>query len=875
MFRFATASTFFLCLFLRTVGADTETFNRYNYDRIGVTPSAIGVAGPLAGYDGKALIFGGGANFPDSPPWKGGTKTYYSNVFASLDKGQWIEQQISLPHEMGYSAVVQTEKGLFCLGGETAAGPLDDAFILRFDTKTSAVTITELPRLPKPRTAASATVLGNRVYLLGGVTSDGFSDDVLSVEIDTVQRTWRTEPKLPQPLGYGVAVTQSDGERPCVYFLGGRCKKPTDETTTFSDTVYRFDPKQNIWLTECRIPTALSAGTGAAVGIYSIFLFGGDEGTFFNANERRQREIDRETDAERKTQLLTEKNRLLDEHSGFRREVLLYNTITKTWTTPFRADEGFPVTTVALPWQDDIGPCVVIPGGEVRPGVRGNQIDVFRVTRQTRFTVLDYAVLVLYMLPLLGLGYFFMKKQGTESDFFLGGGRLPWWAVGISIFATMLSSITFLSVPAKAFATDWRMFLYNLGVIMVVPIVIRYYVPYFRNLKLDTAYEFLERRFNRIVRYFASGLFVTFMVTRIAIVLFLPSLALNIATGLDVYFCILAMAIVTIIYCTMGGMEAVVWSDVIQGIVLVAGAILSLIVLIVYTDGGLFGFFEMSYGAGKLHTFDLRFDLTQPVFWVMMIGAFSNNIITYSSDQALVQRYMCGTEMRQTVRSVWLNGFLAIPVILVFFPIGTALFTYYRSHPGMIDAGLQNADAIYPLFIVNGLPPGISGIVIAAIFAAAMSTLSANINSAAAAIHADFVKQWFPDVAKRRQILIPQIAGIVVGLLGTLFALLLATWDIASLWDQFNTFLALLTGPVAGLFLMGIFSRRINGVGAIAGLLTSFILLVFIAALPPSTRPSFLLYGLIGMASAYLVGYVVSLAVGGPAKTIVFPSTNL
>jgi Na+/proline symporter len=312
-------------------------------------------------------------------------------------------------------------------------------------------------------------------------------------------------------------------------------------------------------------------------------------------------------------------------------------------------------------------------------------------------------------------------------------------------------------------------------------------------------------------------------------------------------------------------MEAVVWCDVVQGILLFLGAIVSLLVLVSYSQGGVTGFIETAYTAGKFHTFDWHFDWTQPVFWIVMLGGIANSLIVYSSDQSIVQRYMCSENQRQTIRSIWLNAILAIPVILVFFPIGTALFTYYRTYPEQFDAGLKNADAIYPLFIVNGLPPGISGLVIAAIFAAAMSTLSANINSVSVSVTVDFLKVRFPNFVQRYPVRIPQTIGILTGVIGMVLALLLATWDIKSLWDQFNTFLGLFTGTLGGLFLMGIFSTRINVAGAMAGLILSFVTVLLIHLFTPL---SFLLFGCIGMISCYVYGLVVSLFFGEPAKKL-------
>ncbi|MDR0336011.1 MAG: sodium/solute symporter [Planctomycetaceae bacterium] len=851
-------------------GSSEKTLNHFAFQQIAALPNSDGVAGALAGIDGDVMIIAGGSNFPGKPPWNGGTKTFYSDIYVLALKPEsspvWINQPTRLAKPIGYSAVAPTLHGIVCLGGETAEGPTDNAFILRFDKQKQLVTITELPRLPAARTGATATTIGNRVYFLGGQNGNDFSDEMFSLDLSKPTQGWRSEPKLPKPVAFAAAVTQSNGETNCIYLLGGRARLSDNTVTQFSDAVYSFQPKTNSWREESPLPMPLAAGSAAALGMASIFLVGGDNGEFFNANEQRQQYIDTKNNPETKQKLLDEKKRLLENHQGFQREVFLYNTITKVWTIPFHLPEGSQVTTPAAVWISDQCSSIIIPSGESKPGIRTAKINAFQIFSKTQFTLIDYGVLALYMLIVLGLGFLFMQRNTTQGDFFLGGGRLPWWAVGISIFATMLSAITFLSVPAKAFATEWRMFPYNLATILVAPLVIRYYLPYFRNMNLGTAYEYLELRFNRTIRYFASLLFAFFMISRIAIVLFLPSLALNIVTGIDVYFCIILMSLVTITYCTLGGMEAVVWNDVIQGIILIFGAIISLAVLVVSSQNGIAGFFETAYTAGKFHTFDLRFDLTEPVFWVVIAGAIANNLIVYSSDQSLVQRYMCTTNNRQAVWSIWLNALLAIPVILLFFPIGTALFTYYHGNPEQFDAVLKNADAIYPLFIVHGLPAGFSGLVIAAIFAAAMSTLSANINSVSVSISIDFLNNLCPKILQRYPVRIPQIVGILSGLMGMILALLLATWDIRSLWDQFNTFLGLFTGTLGGLFLMGVFSKRINHVGAMCGLILSFVVVVFVHL---STPLSFLLYGFLGMISCYVTGYIVSLFFGGSAKTVV------
>ena len=278
---------------------------------------------------------------------------------------------------------------------------------------------------------------------------------------------------------------------------------------------------------------------------------------------------------------------------------------------------------------------VYIASGEIRPGVRSPHITQLHYTSRSSFGWLNYLVLLVYFGDALDR-VLLHEAEREHRGFFKASGRIPWWAAGISIFATTLSA-AFLSIPAKTYATDWRMLIFNIAIILIVPFVIKYFIPFFRRFNLGTAYEYLEMRFSRAVRWLASALFVIFMVSRIAIVLFLPALALNAVTGFDIYLSIIVMGIVTIIYSTSGGMEAVVWGDVVQGFILVFGAITAFVVMIVGIEGGIGEFWSTSIEFHKFRTFDFRFDFTQPVFWVVLIGGVANSMITYISDQSIVQ----------------------------------------------------------------------------------------------------------------------------------------------------------------------------------------------------------------------------------------------
>jgi SSS family transporter len=358
------------------------------------------------------------------------------------------------------------------------------------------------------------------------------------------------------------------------------------------------------------------------------------------------------------------------------------------------------------------------------------------------------------------------------------------------------------------------------------------------------------------VRWLASSLFVFFMVSRISIVLFLPSLALNAVTGFSVYWAIIIMGVVTIIYCTSGGIEAVVWGDVIQGFILLAGAFVALAFMLAGVEGGLGGFIDISTQHNNFHTFDFRFNFSQPVFWVVLLGGLANTLISYTSDQSVVQRYMTTKDEKATGRSIWLNGFLSIPVTIVFFLLGTGLYAYYTSNPERMAVVNPNIDSVFPQFIVAQMPAGVAGLLIAAIFAAAMSTLSSNINSVAAVITSDFYKTLSKKHNPRYSMSIARWSGVIVGILGIGMALILATWNIASLWDQFNTFLGLLTAGLGALFIMGIFFPRISGNAALIGTFGGIALLLFVKN---QTDLSFLLYGFVGMTASIFTALLISI----------------
>ena len=305
----------------------------------------------------------------------------------------------------------------------------------------------------------------------------------------------------------------------------------------------------------------------------------------------------------------------------------------------------------------------------------------------------------------------------------------------------------------------------------------------------------------------------------------------------------------------MGGVEAVIWGDVIQGFVLLGGAILAVIFLVSGTEGGMSKLIDITIEHEKMKAFDMTFSLTSATFWVVMLGGIANNLISYSSDQTVIQRYLTTKDEKSAGKSIYLNGVLSILVSVVFYFIGTALFAYYKTNPDQLNVSMGNPDSIFPHFIMTKMPQGIAGILIAAIFAATMSTVSSSINSLSTAFTTDFYQKVVKNRIDSHYLFIARLSGIIFGGLGVGLALLMAMWNILSLFDYFNYILGLLASGLGGLFFMGIFIPRIKGNAAIVGFLGGFFTVLLIKV---QTDIHFMLFGFIGMASSVTIGLIAS-----------------
>tara|TARA_S200000501_G_scaffold101176_1_gene94691 strand:+ start:1304 stop:2734 length:1431 start_codon:yes stop_codon:yes gene_type:complete len=467
----------------------------------------------------------------------------------------------------------------------------------------------------------------------------------------------------------------------------------------------------------------------------------------------------------------------------------------------------------------------------------------------------DILVITLYFILILGLGIYFSKRQKNTEDYFKARERIPSWAAGLSLFGTALSPITFMAIPAKTYSTDWSYFLLNMSVFLAVPLIVYLFIPYFRRKNIKTAYEYLEIRFSVIIRLVGSICFILYQIGRMGVVLFLPSIAINLVTGVDLFICISLMGIISLIYTLMGGIEAVIWTDVVQVFVLMGGVIISLAMNVINTDGGFEGILEIAHLEDKFNAFDLTLSLKEPTVWVMLFGGFFANLTSYGTDHTMVQRYLVTPTKKEAQKSIWIGALLTIPSSLIFFFVGTTLFVFYKMNPSALNENFITDDAIFPWYIVTELPSGISGILIAAIFAAAMSSLSSSMNAGAASFNVDILDRF--GLGKNEDPMkIARWTTFIIGTLGILFAFFMATFDIKSLWDEFNKILGLILGSLGGVFLLGLMTKKANSKGVVFGIVFSFLIQILISQFQ---IVHLLLYSATGVISCFISGYIASL----------------
>ncbi len=614
-----------------------------------------------------------------------------------------------------------------------------------------------LAELPETLQQPQAAVLGDTLHV-AGLAADGSTRLVtLALTAAPDAATWRTMDVWPG----GAAPVTLAAQRAGLYL-------------TSADGHMRRWVADGGWSDRGRVPGAVQAGVARSIGQAHILY-------------------------------------LVRGAPGAAADLRLFHTITDSWASLPATLSGDP--RLATGWRNGL----LWAAGD------GAQLRLHSETLRSGQHLLhwiDWLVIVVYLVAMLGIGgYFYLRGQkGSEAEFFMGGRSIPFWAAGVSLYATNTSSISFIAIPAKAYETNWQYLTNNLVAVLGLMFVAVWIVPLLRRLDLMSVFSYLETRFHPAIRMLASALAILMQIgSRLSVILFLPALAIATITGLDVVWSIMIMGGFTIIYTVMGGMRAVVWTDFVQVFVKMGGAVFAIIFILMSLGGDLDAVREAVVVQDKTKLLDFSFDLTKATVWGFIFLVVFDVVLTFPKDQVLMQRSLATKSDKEAGRSIWVFAAIMIPGGFVFYSIGTALWMYYRQNPERLDP-LLPIDATFPLFIAAELPVGVTGLIIAGIFAAAMSTLSSIINSVATLLSVDFYDRLAKTPTERGSVRFAEWMTVVVGLIGMGLALLLSRFDIHSLFDVSIELAGLLGGGFAGAYTLGMFTRRANSQGVAIGI---------------------------------------------------------
>ena len=456
---------------------------------------------------------------------------------------------------------------------------------------------------------------------------------------------------------------------------------------------------------------------------------------------------------------------------------------------------------------------------------------------------IDISIIVLYLLAMIGVGVYFSRKNNSTEQFTKASGHIPGWALGLSLYATFLSSNTFLGVPGKAFGSDWNSFVFSLSMPLAAWVASKYFVPFYRKSGEISAYTHLEHRFGPWARTYAMVCFVLTQLARMGSIFFGIALTLQALTGIDMKTIMVVSGICIILYTMLGGMEAVIWTEVAQGIIKTIGALVVLGIVIMEMNNGFADVLQIGSVDHKfsLGSYSLT-DFTTSTFWVVFLYGFFINLNNFGIDQNYVQRYHTAKNEKEAVHSVWLCVYWYLPVSMLFFFIGTALYAYFQQHPELIESVKQQValekgiavnaltpadygDKVLPHFMVTKVPHGLLGLIIAAILSAAMSTISSGMNSSATVFLKDIYQRYIDkNISAKKELKVLYISTGAMGVLAIVTGILMiGVKSILDLWWQLAGIFA---GGMLGLFLLGMISKSAGN--AVAKLATIIGILVIV-----------------------------------------------
>src|SRR5438105_2793938 len=464
----------------------------------------------------------------------------------------------------------------------------------------------------------------------------------------------------------------------------------------------------------------------------------------------------------------------------------------------------------------------------------------------------DFAIIALYLAGITLFGLRFRKRQRSLRDYFLADRSIPWWAIALSIVAAETSTLTIISIPGLAYDTNFTFLQVVLGYLAGRVIISFVLLPHYFRGDLYTAYELIERRFGRNLRSLTAGLFLITRAAAEGVRVYAVSIVVGIALGTGEIASIAIITALTLIYTFEGGLAAVIWTDVVQTVIYVGGTLVGLLTIIHLVPGGWIAIQNVAAAAGKFHAFDFSLNFWKPyTFWAGLIGGAFLTTASHGTDQLIVQRLLAARNQRQSVAALLSSGIAILFQFALFLTVGVMLYAFYRAP----SASFGKPDRIYPQFIVSHMPHGISGLLIAAILAAAMSNLSAALNSLSSSSMMDFYLRRRPQTDDRAQLRLSRVSTFFWAFL--LFALaVLSLHKVARVIEVGLAIASVAYGALLGVFLLGVLTKRATERGAMVGMLFGFAIELYLWL---GTKVPWTWYVALGTTVTFAVGYGASL----------------
>ncbi len=794
-------------------------------------------AGMFAGQSGGALILGGGRDEDGLPS---------AEVFVQIDAG-WKKFALTEPVAFaGFVSGAFAEKigsvsKIFVVGGLGTNGITDRVFALEF--RDGKIIQTALPPLSEKVALAGVGFFEDQaqkqLYVVGGTTAlaaDSSSQKLFRLDLSlNGNSNWEELPPMPGEgrLLPGVICFYND-----VHVFGGFKISQADGKTVYTPTTvaqaYRWHVIDGTtfkgWRELSPLPEAVAAPAVFQTGQVHAGLSGGYTQPFTG-------------------------NLFEIQAAAETKAIQVYHNVTDTWVGKGELPEALAQAKAVRNGK------ITLLGVTEAGASAAYEISIHRTVKSLRWP--DYTGLFVYFSTVAFAGIYFTRKQKGSEAFALGDRKIPWWMAGISMFASAASSISFMAIPALSFRTS---ILWALPVLVLIPMFfLEAYVlyPLIRKLEITSTFEYLERRFHPSLRYIASAQAIALQTFgRMNMVLLLPALAIAAVTGINVYASVLVMGLVTTIYSAKGGMKAVVLTEVVQGLTMVVGISLIVILAITGLPHGWKSFVEVG---SQFHKFDLgiwSLDYTMPIIWILILTPFFNKL-AFAADAPTVQRVFA-TPLKD-VRKLALI-FLCFSVFISFAVnfAGISVFSYFHAHPGELDPAMTN-DQVIPLYIVQRLPVGVAGLIIASLFAAAMSALAGSMNTVSILFTEDFYRKIKKNATDRERLLTMRIASIVCGVAATITALYMAKLNMRSLFQTWNELFALLGGGFLGIYILGTYTHRANAIGAFTGAIASIGVTLWLKYF---TAVHWYFYTPGAVIACVVIGYVVSLVTPPPKHSL-------